>query len=326
MLYFCTLFDSNYLSRGLTMYKSLAEHCPSFHLYIFPFDERTSRVLKRLSLPHVTLVPLSEFESEDLLRVKPTRTRAEYCWTSTSSAILHVLEQYHVDLCTYVDADLFFYDNPSILIDEMQGKSVMITEHRYNPRYDLSAWSGIYCVQFISFRNDERGMKALRWWRDRCIEWCYDREEDGKFGDQKYLDDWPGRFQGVQVLRHRGGGVAGWNVQLVRAQNANGNIRCTNSSTGTEFSMVFYHFHFVRFYTNGLIDLGDYSISQNARDVFYKPYLRQLEKSKERIRSVDDTFDPHGPREFPRSWEGFINRMKRRARGRYSVYPFKELL
>ena len=49
-LFFCTLFDSNYLTRGLAMYESLAKHCDDFHLFIFSFDDKCLEVLKKLKL------------------------------------------------------------------------------------------------------------------------------------------------------------------------------------------------------------------------------------------------------------------------------------
>ena len=93
MYNYCTLFDSNYLTRGLAMYKSLKEHCDAFHLYIFPFDNKCSDILKKLNLEKATIISLEDFEDDALLEVKSSRSRAEYCWTCTSSAILYILEK-----------------------------------------------------------------------------------------------------------------------------------------------------------------------------------------------------------------------------------------
>ena len=94
---FCTLFDSYYLTRGLVLYESLLKNCNDFHLYIFAFDSKTFEILKKKNLEYVTVIPLSEFEDEDLLQVKSTRTIAEYCWTSTASTIRYSIINYKLD-------------------------------------------------------------------------------------------------------------------------------------------------------------------------------------------------------------------------------------
>jgi hypothetical protein len=323
---FSTLFDSNYLSRGIAMYESLSERCSNFKLYIFPFDEKAFAVLEAMKLPNVELVHLSELESDDLLRVKPTRSRAEYCWTCTSSSILFLLEKRGLPSCTYLDADLYFYDSPEVLLRELDRGSVLITEHRYSPEYDLSAVSGIYCVQFITFRNDEPGLRVLKWWRDACVDWCYSRLEDGKFGDQKYLDDWSYRFAGVNVLQHLGGGVAPWNVQQYRLRTEERKLRGVERATHRAFDVVFYHFHYVRHYRNGKIDLGDYRIEKEVIDLLYRPYLRHIESIKNSIRHIDDSFDPHGPRPMYAEWRTPLIHLRRRYLNRFNIYKPSEVL
>ena len=47
---FCTLFDSYYLDKGLTLYHSLKKVSDQFKLYIFCFDDSSYEVLKDLKL------------------------------------------------------------------------------------------------------------------------------------------------------------------------------------------------------------------------------------------------------------------------------------
>jgi hypothetical protein len=323
---FCTLFDSHYLSRGLAMYRSLAACSSDFHLYIFCFDDITRTVLRSLKLECVTLISLPEFEDADLLRVKPTRSPAEYCWTSTASVILYVLEKTGAERCTYIDADLFFYNDPLPLFEEMGDRSILITEHRYSPENDLSALSGVYCVQFISFRKDEHGLKALNWWRNACLEWCYAREEDGKFGDQKYLDDWTGRFENLHVLKHQGGGTAPWNIQQYVITKNSSSFNGRVIKTGESFPLIFYHYHHIRFYLNGMLDLGDYRISKCVKENLYFPYLRELAKAGLEITAIAPDIDPHGSKPWPDDWRTKINMVKRTLKGRYQFISIREAL
>lgn len=327
MIYnFCTLFDSNYLSRGIALYRSLEKHCKNFHLFIFAFDDRTYHLLKKLNLSKATIISLTEFEDEKLLEVKPTRTIAEYCWTSTSSTILYVLKNFNVDNCTYVDADVFFYSSPKPIFDELGDNSILITEHRYSPQYNKELKAGKYCVQFVTFRRDENGLKALKWWRDRCLEWCYARYEDGKFGDQLYLDDWTERFEGVHVLQHPGGGLAAWNVQQYDFKVVNDKIFGIEKSIGKEFEVIFYHFHYLKFFQDGKIELGRRTLSKDVLNIFYKNYIKFLEDIKDELLKIDSSFDPHGSSANKFTWKTPILYFYRKISGVYNIFDREKFL
>ncbi|MFB6454367.1 hypothetical protein ACE38W_03765 [Chitinophaga sp. Hz27] len=324
-LYYCTLFDRNYLSRGIAMYESLAAVCNSFQLYVFAFDDACLQVLKKMQLPNMTVISLQEFEDPELLRIKPGRNRAEYCWTCSSSTILYCIKTFQLSHCTYIDADLYFYNNPQVLMDEMGDKSVMITEHRYTPMYDKSNLSGKYCVQYVTFRNTQDGLTALQWWRDACIDWCYDRHEDGKFGDQKYLDDWTTRFKGVHVLQHLGGGLALWNIQQYQVFEVNGKLKCKEIATGKEFDPIFYHFHYLKYFADGTIELGRRIITPDVKQLFYKPYVKALEAAKQTISKIDNSFDPHGARPRPTGLKATLVTIWRKMRNVYHIYSLQDL-
>ncbi len=281
MYNFCTLFDSNYFSRGLTMYNSLLAHCDDFHLYVFAFDSECYTKLLNFKLEKATIISLSEFEDAELLRVKPTRTKAEYCWTCTSSTILYCIEHFKLDNCTYIDADICFYSSPKIIFNEIGSKSIALTDHNYTKLYDHSATSGRFCVQFVYFCNNETGIKALKWWRNACIDWCYARLEDGKFGDQKYLDDWIQRFESVHVISNLGVGVAPWNIQQFKVCKSENEILLTNRKTNEQLNTVFYHYHALKYKCiNRLIitETTKYKIENTVNDQLYKPYIEKLLK------------------------------------------------
>lgn len=312
MYNFCTLFDSHYLTRGVALYESLLATCPNFHLYIYAFDDGCYEVLSSLSLQHATVVALADFEDDALLAIKPTRSVGEYCWTCTPSVIKHAIETYQLPSCTYLDADIYFYADPAPLIDEMGESSILITEHRYTPEYDQTKNAGIYCVQFTTFNNDSKGMKALNWWRDACIDWCFNRLEDGKFGDQKYLDDWLVRFEGVHVLANLGAGVAPWNVQQYDLSDQ-------------DFEVVFYHFHGLKFIQNEMVNLGKYKLKPAVLSRMYEPYIRHIDAINTRLGIENKNFRT----ELSAVNEpeiSFARKLSRSLKGHHHIYKIAKFL
>jgi hypothetical protein len=284
---YCTLFDSIYLSRGMVMYESLKTHSGEFHLYIFAFDDLSRKILKELDLQNVTVIPLNEFETPQLLEIKGGRSKAEYCWTCTPSIINHVLKNYSVSVCTYLDSDLVFYSDPSVLIEEMidHQKNVLITEHRFSTLARLyeEKRGGRFCVQFVTFTNEKNSLEILEKWRLQCINWCYARYEDGKFGDQKYLDDWPLTYSNIHILQHPGGGIAPWNLQQYRFFEDGNSITASNKKTGSIFKVVFFHFQYVKFIIKGAYDIGWYLIPAYVKKLFYITYFKKIENIEKRL-------------------------------------------
>ena len=171
------------------------------------------------------------------------------------------------------------------MFDEWGSKSILITQHRFSKDYEQNLINGKYCVQFVGFKNDEVGMTALNWWKNQCINWCFDRLEEGKFGDQKYLDDWPTRFKKVCDLEHLGGGVAPWNVQQYDFVKVNEKWTGKVKNEHVNFDLIFFHFHGLKIYNNGVVGFsGDYDLKSHGVQQIYKDYLTQLLKSGERIK------------------------------------------
>lgn len=306
---FCTLFDSNYLTRGLVMYRSLESSGEDFTLYVVCFDDLAYEILGRLNLSRVIAISLVAFESPQLLAVKGERSAGEYCWTCTPHVIRYVLDTYRLPEATYLDADLCFYEKPTVLLEEFtqSGASVLITSHRYTPRHDQSRKSGIYCVQFMTFKADHKGLNVLQWWQDRCLEWCYARFEDGKFGDQKYLDDWPERFAGIHVLEHLGGGVAPWNVQQYVLKQRGSQFWVD------DWPLVFYHFHGYKDYSDDIHDFGNYQLDRSVIELLYRPYVQALAKAYAEIDSVWPGFDRGRIRRQP--WKVLLRKLRRKLKG-----------
>lgn len=286
--YFCTLFDSGYLIKGLAMLRSLDRHCPRVRVFVLCMDEQTQNILERLSLPFVTCIPLHMLEDEALLKAKVERGVAEYCWTLSPCLPWYVLQNYpEIEFITYLDADLLFYSPIQPVLDEIGDASISIIEHRFTPRLQSREVNGRFCVEWVSFRRDEQGMACLSRWREQCIEWCYYRLEDGKMGDQKYLDAWPALYPSCHILQHLGAGVAPWNYAQYRFDRDSSD-RITIEGN----PLIFYHFHQFQLLDNGGFDrLSDFYTTECQEPVaVYEIYERELKAITGEVRKLVPRF------------------------------------
>lgn len=263
MEHYVTLFDSLFLPQGLALHSSLERHAGAYTLWVLCMDEEAKTTLDKLNKPNVRTIALADVETPELLVVKSERTKGEYCWTLTPFTPKIVFDRDEsVQRVTYLDADVFFLKDVKPIFKEFQasGKAVLLTDHGYSAEQDQSALSGRFCVQFMTFERGASEVVRL-WWQERCLEWCFNRFEDGKFGDQKYLDDWQERFPDlVHVLEHQEWMLAPWNATRFPYSSAK-----------------IYHFQSLRIVDNNNVQLCIGSlIPQPLIDNVYSIYLISL--------------------------------------------------
>ena len=280
---FCTYFDHNFLSRGMCLYKSIKQYEHEFTLWILCLTEECQDTLRAMQLPGVKLISLEQLEKydKDLKNVENTRNRIEYYFTMSPCLPLYILtQQENMEDITYLDADLYFFDSYMRVFDEIGDASIAIIPHNYVPKMleKGAEKNGIYNVGWITWKNNDAGKECLSWWRKKCIEWCYDRHEEGRFADQKYLDSWPETFKDVTVLKNPGLNLAPWNVGKHSLENKEA-IYVSGEK------LIFYHFHGLKQINNHEFDchLRTYFVKRQKSfliENIYKPYIEDLVQQK----------------------------------------------
>ncbi len=275
--YYCTYFDKVYLARALALHASLKKHAGAFRLYVLCWDNDSIQGLKDAGLDNVVIIAPQQVETFDtrLVKARQGRSPVEYYFTAGPAFMdfIFTLDP-QIDLLTYLDADMYFFSSPEPIYAELGGASVGIIAHRFAPHLEKRKRFGLYNVGWVSFRRDKNGLDCLRWWKDRCIEWCYDYLDGSRFADQKYLDEWTNRFKGVLVITHPGANLAPWNIANYKIELIDRQVMVDGQP------LIFFHFQGFREIRPWLFDsnLGSSGVRLNSflKNSIFRPYLEDL--------------------------------------------------
>jgi hypothetical protein len=281
---FCTYFDKNYLIQGLTLYKSLCDHCNSFHLYIVALDGLTFDIIKKMAYRNITVIPLADIEDEEVLKAKERANSWQYVGVIQPVVCEYILRAFCLDSLTYLEADMFFFSSPEILFDELKGKYVSLVPHRFSKEHERSKESGRYCTQFNSFYNNQNSYEILDYWKQESFKYSKDKPND--YPGQLSIDNWISMFEDVLEIENIRARVAPWNIDNYKLDISQDGVPSVNGK-----SVVFYHFHQFGWLANGKYHYCSYELPKNAIECFYKPYTKVLKDVEQHINAICEEFD-----------------------------------
>ena len=280
---YCTLFDQNYLIKGLCLHESLFEYASEeSRLYILAMDEFTVRILNALQvkgkLRNTEIIDLRDFENEDILKAKQNRPWKHFCWTMASVLCDALLNEMLLNNITYLDADLHFYGDPKIQNEAQVGGSIWATPHRIIPeRAALFEANGKYNVGWVTFKRNQTGQDCCSDWADKCLAKC----DESTCGDQKYLDAWPIAWRCCfREVESFGVNAGPWNISQWKVENRDGQVYVD------KYPLVCYHFHEFKKTPEGEFVFTGWPLTDEIRFHIYAPYVERYMKIESELKEM----------------------------------------
>ncbi len=216
---FCTISTVSHLHKTFALADSLSPFGGILNVLLVDGTAQTN-----LSKPaNVQIYSLDIFEDEIAKKIIAKYSHKDKLRWALKSVFLKFLLGLHSKVI-YVDNDIFFFNDFSFLFEKLNTKSVLLTPHFYeaNPEKNQN-WLeanfrvGLYNAGFIGANSE--AIPILDWWEKCCLYNMKKSYLRGLFDDQKYLDLVPVLFDNIEIVKHRGCNLAGWNHKTYADNN-----------------------------------------------------------------------------------------------------------
>jgi hypothetical protein len=178
------------------------------------------------------------FEEDTFRLMTGYYTADELCNACKPWAHQALLSESSVRTTIYLDSDIYVTGSLNPLVDDLGGKSILLTPHLLKPSIenmneDLERAllnGGIYNGGCLVLNDSETTQEFLSWWKQRLRFSCL-RFEPGLCVDQSWLNFVPALFgpDEVVICRRLGVNVGHWNMQeRLLTSNARGDYFADN--------------------------------------------------------------------------------------------------
>ena len=238
-----TIASENYFAQVNTLLKSLKETNPDWDRFFALADEPDDDLIEALKDTDTQLIRMEEIGIPDLSDMTFRYDIMELNTAIKPFVILTLQQKY--DRVVYLDPDICVYAEMKEVNHAFdKGYDFVVTPHftdyfpndGFHPDEPDIMRAGIYNFGFFAVSNSDDAQKAVRWWSERLETLCLNRQSEGIFVDQKWMDLLPGRHDKVCILRNNGYNTAYWNLSHRKASYRDGRYYINGDE------LVFFHY------------------------------------------------------------------------------------
>lgn len=154
-----------------------------------------------------------------------------------------LLEDY--EKVIFLDPDTCLYSSVDPILKDLESNPILLTPHYTTPQPSTDGESDLAMMRFGSFNlgffavsHSKETFKFLRWWKQRCVDFCFMESQFGLSTDQKWVAIAPCLFESLKVSFNLGYNVAPWNTfERLISKDIQGAYQINN-----RFPLVFFHF------------------------------------------------------------------------------------
>ncbi|OQB56139.1 MAG: hypothetical protein BWX99_00809 [Deltaproteobacteria bacterium ADurb.Bin151] len=336
MIHYFTSITENYLAKARVLCKTLKEHNPTCKFYVGLTGDMPPNLNTAME-PFDGIILTHDLElitQKDIFFFKHTIT--EVCTALKPALALTLIQKFNAGKVVYLDPDIMVFSELNEIDLLLDRYSMVFTPHQLDFEEDdsyvvsneiLFLKRGTYNLGFFGVKADENGLKFLKWWNKRLLDYCFDEADEsfdipgldrfpGMFTDQKWIDLVPAFFDGYHILKDPGYNVCTWNMTQRQIQKT-GDYSYTVNGRPLRF------FHFSGFDTgahhNEMQRVIDYNQKNRDTVMLSARYKKRLmENGQKQVENIPYKYRDYSNGEFISNLERKILHLKRDL---YNIFP-----
>ncbi|MFZ2397430.1 MAG: hypothetical protein WAW31_01955 [Smithella sp.] len=232
MIYYFTSITTNYLAKARALGLSLKKHNANAK-FVLAIAEPLPKEIKLETEPFdfvIEIESLNDIGNKNIFVFKHNIT--ELCTAVKPFVAEEIMKRYGAEKVVYLDPDICVFNSLDMLDRRLDDFSILLTPHQTVPeKIDsyvreneiLFLKRGVYNLGFFGVKNNNEGLKFLKWWQSRLLDYCFDDNYQtikdlqrngllGMFTDQKWIDLVPAFFDNYHIIKYPGYNVCTWNL------------------------------------------------------------------------------------------------------------------